>query len=132
VKAPAELRIYEDQRLIGTSQTDRIMMSVGRHTLQVANEALGYLETTVVNVAPGKVSSVQPPWPNGQMSLNATPWAQVWIDGQQVGETPLSNVRVPIGSHEVVFRHPELGEKPVRAVVTVGAPTKVSVDLRQR
>jgi hypothetical protein len=56
----------------------------------------------------------------------------VWIDGQQIGETPLSNVRVPIGSHELVFRHPELGEKPVRAVVTAGAPNRVSVDLRQR
>jgi hypothetical protein len=132
VDAPAELRIFEGQRLIGTSQTDRIMMSVGRHTLQVTNEALGYRETTVVTVAPGKVSSVQPPWPNGMMSLNAAPWAQVWVDGQMVGETPLSNVRVPIGSHEVVFRHPELGEKLVRAVVTVGAPTKVSADLRQR
>jgi serine/threonine protein kinase len=132
VTAPAELRIFEDQRLIGTSQSDRIMMSVGRHTLQVVNEALGYRETTVVTVAPGKVSSVQPPWPNGLMSLNAAPWAQVWIDGQQVGETPLSNVRVPIGSREVVFRHPELGEKTVRAVVTAGTPTKLSVDLRQR
>lgn len=132
VKAPAELRIYEDQRLIGTSQSDRIMMSVGRHTLQVANEALGYRETTVVTVAPGRVSSVQPTWPNGMVSLNAAPWAQVWIDGQQVGETPLSNVRVPIGSHEVLFRHPELGEKLVRAIVTAGAPTRVSVDLRQR
>jgi hypothetical protein len=132
VNAPAELRIFEDQRLIGTSQSDRIMMSVGRHTLQVTNEALGYRETTVVTVAPGKVSSVQPPWPNGMMSLNAAPWAQVWIDGQQVGETPLSNVRVPIGSREVVFRHPELGEKTVRAVVTAGTPTKLSVDLRQK
>lgn len=66
------------------------------------------------------------------MSLNAAPWAQVWIDGQQVGETPLSNVRVPIGSREVVFRHPELGEKTVRAVVTAGTPTKLSVDLRQK
>lgn len=132
VDAPAELRIYEGQRLIGTSQSDRIMMSVGRHTLQVANEALGYRETTVVNVAPGKVSSVQPPWPSGLVSLNAAPWAQVWIDGQSVGETPLSNIRVPIGSHEVVFRHPELGEKLVRAVVTAGTPTKVSADLRQK
>jgi hypothetical protein len=132
VSAPAELRIYEDQRLIGTSQSERIMMSVGRHTLQLANEALGYRETMAVNVAPGRVSTVRPAWPTGLMSLNAVPWALVWIDGQQIGETPLSNVRVPIGSHELVFRHPELGEKPVRAVVTAGAPNRVSVDLRQR
>jgi serine/threonine-protein kinase len=66
------------------------------------------------------------------MSFNAIPWAEVWVDGRQVGETPLANVSVPIGSHEVLFRHPELGEKHVRALVTATAPAKVSVDMRQR
>jgi len=66
------------------------------------------------------------------MSFNATPWAEVWIDGQQVGETPLGNVSVPAGPHEVLFRHPELGEKRVRTVVTLSEPAKVSVDLRQK
>jgi len=132
VSAPAELRIYENNQLLGTSQSDRIMVSAGRHTFQIANEALGFRQTRVVNVLPGRVSAVKPAWPAGSMSLNAIPWAQVWIDGQQVGETPLANVAVPIGSHEVLFRHPDLGEKLVRTVVTLEAPAKVSVDLRQR
>jgi serine/threonine-protein kinase len=66
------------------------------------------------------------------MSFNAIPWAEVWIDGQQVGETPLANVSVAIGTHDVLFRHPELGEKHVRSVVTPAAPAKVSVDMRQK
>jgi hypothetical protein len=39
---------------------------------------------------------------------------------------------VPAGPHEVLFRHPELGEKRVRTVVTLSEPAKVSVDLRQK
>ena len=132
VKAPVEVQIFEDDRLLGTSQSDRIMVSVGRHRLEIVSEALGYRNTQTVTVGPGRVSPVTPAWPRGSMSLNAIPWAEVWVDGQQVGETPLANVAVPIGAHEVVFRHPDLGEKRVRTVVALGVPAKVSVDLRQR
>jgi hypothetical protein len=132
VTAPAPLQIFEDGRLLGTSQSERIMVSVGRHELVMANEAVGYSQTQVVNVSPGRVTSIKPQWPNGSMSFNATPWAEVWVDGRQIGETPLGNVAMPVGSHEVLFRHPELGEKHIRAVVTLAAPAKVSVDMRQR
>ncbi len=132
VAAPAQLQIFEDGRLLGTSQSDRIMVAVGRHDLTMVNESIGFSESTVVNVTPGRVSTIKPRWPSGAMSFNAIPWAEVWVDGRQVGETPLANISVPIGSHEVLFRHPELGEKHVRALVTATAPAKVSVDLRQR
>jgi hypothetical protein len=132
VSAPTQLQLFEEGRLLGSSQSDRIMVAVGRHELTMVNEAIGFSETQVVNVTPGKVSMLKPRWPNGTMSFNATPWAEVWVDGRQVGETPLGNISVPIGTHEVLFRHPELGEKHVRAVVTANAPAKVSVDMRQR
>ena len=132
VAAPAQLQIFEDGRLLGTSQSERIMVAVGRHDLTMVNEALGYNDTQVVNVTPGRVTTIKPRWPSGTVSFNAIPWAEVWVDGRQVGETPLGNISLPIGSHEVLFRHPELGEKHVRAAVTANAPAKVSVDMRQR
>ena len=132
VNAPTQLQIFEEGRLLGSSQSDRIMVSVGRHDLLLVNEAIGYSQPQVVNVTPGRVTPIKPRWPNGAMSFNAIPWAEVWIDGQQAGETPLGNVSVPIGSHDVLFRHPELGEKRVRTVVTLSAPAKVSVDMRQK
>ena len=57
--------------------------------------------------------------PNGTVNLNASPWAEVWIDGQRVGETPIGNLSVPIGPHEVVFRHPQFGEKRHAISVTL-------------
>ena len=56
-------------------------------------------------VAPSTTVSV----PNGSLSINALPWADVWIDGRSVGTTPLGNLSVPVGIHEIVWRHPELG-----------------------
>jgi serine/threonine-protein kinase len=69
--------------------------------------------------------------PNGSVSLNARPWAQVWIDGAPVGETPLVNMAVPLGEHEVVFRHPQLGERRQKAIVRAGAATQVSVSFER-
>ncbi|HZL95978.1 MAG TPA: PEGA domain-containing protein, partial [Vicinamibacterales bacterium] len=132
VNAPMPLQIFEDSRLLGTSQSDRIMVSVGRHQLVMVNEVVGFSQSQVVNVTPGRVTPIRPQWPSAATSFNATPWAEVWIDGRQIGETPLANISVPVGNHDVLFRHPELGEKRVRAVVTLSAPAKVSVDMRQR
>jgi hypothetical protein len=66
------------------------------------------------------------------MALNAQPWAEVWVNGKPLGETPIGSVTVPIGTHEVVFRHPDLGEQVVRATVTATAPARVTVDLRKK
>ena len=108
------------------------MVSVGRHQLVLVNEVVGFSQSQAVNVTPGRVTSIRPQWPSAAMSFNAAPWAEVWVDGQQIGETPLANISVPVGNHDVLFRHPELGEKRVRTVVTLSAPAKVSVDMRQR
>jgi hypothetical protein len=65
--------------------------------------------------------------PNGRISINALPWANVWIDGSAAGETPLANLSMPIGQHEIVFRHPQLGEQRQTVVVKTEGLTRVSV-----
>jgi len=131
VAAPVEVHVYEDERLLGSSKSDRIMVAVGRHELDVVSEALGYRARQAVTVSPGRVTPVRLDWPTGSVSANAQPWAEVWIDGEHVGETPIGNVAMPIGPHTVVFRHPQFGERAVQATVALTAPTLVSVDLRK-
>ena len=132
IAAPVDVQVYEDQRLLGSNRSDRIMVSAGRHELNIVNEALGYRSSRVVQVTPGNVSSIRLDWPKGTMALNALPWAEVWVDGERVGDTPIGNVLVPIGPHEIVFRHPELGEQAHKVIVTLTAPARVSADLRKR
>jgi serine/threonine-protein kinase len=71
-------------------------------------------------------------WPRGTMAINANPWAEVLVDGNRVGETPIGSVTVPIGSHEIVFRHPELGERRMSVTVTARETLKVGIDLRSK
>jgi hypothetical protein len=132
VKAPADVELYENHRFLGTSRTSRIAMAAGRHELEIVSKALGYTVTRVVTVSSGKVAPVALDWPNGSLSVNALPWAEVFINGERIGETPIGNVALPIGTHEVVFRHPELGEKSQRVTVTAAAPARLSVDLSTR
>jgi len=132
VNAQVDVQLFENQRLLGSSQTDRIMVPVGRHELEVVNEALGYRAVKTVNVAPGQTANIKLDLPKAPMALNAVPWAEVWVDGDRVGETPIGSVPVSIGPHEVVFRHPELGERRVVTTVTLAGPAKVSVDMRKK
>jgi hypothetical protein len=132
VSAPVEVQVFEEGRLLGTSRSDRIMVSAGRHVFEIVNEALSYRATQSVVVSPGKVAAMAPDWPKASLALNAAPWAEVWINGESVGETPIGKLLVPIGWHQIVFRHPQLGEQTVRATVTGGAPARVSVDMSKR
>ena len=132
VNSPVEMQLFEDGRLVGSSRSDRVMMSVGDHSLQLVNETLGYRLSRTVNVAPGRVTSMRIDPPKGTLALNASPWAEVWVDGDRVGDTPMGNISLQIGSHDVLFRHPELGEQRHTVTVTMNGPARLSVDMRKR
>jgi hypothetical protein len=129
---PAEVQVLENGRRLGSSDLERIMLPVGRHELEFVNDALGYREQRAVQISAGQTASVRLDWPRGSMAINATPWAEVFVDGTRVGETPIGNITTPIGTHDVVFRHPELGERRLSVTVKTGDPLKVGVDLRTK
>ncbi|MCU1383278.1 MAG: hypothetical protein JWL71_1975 [Acidobacteria bacterium] len=132
ITAAADVQVFENKRLLGTSQSDRLMVSAGRHDIEIVNETLGYRATRTVQVAPGKVSPIRIDFPKGTIALNAVPWAEVWVDGERVGDTPIGNLSLAIGPHEIVFRHPELGEQRHAATVTLNSPARLSVDMRKK
>ena len=132
ITAPAELQIFENDRLLGTSRTERIMVAAGRHDIEVTNEALGFRTTQSIQVTPGQVARIRPDWPMGTIAINAAPWANVTLDGKDLGETPVGNTSVAIGTHEVIFRHPQLGEQRITVTVTANTPARLSVDMRKK
>ncbi len=130
VKIPVTVEIREKGNLLGTSETDRLMLSAGRHELEFVNPALSYRATRTVQITAGKITPVPLELPRGVIHINAMPWAEVFIDGQRVGETPIGNLAVSIGAHEILFRHPQLGEKRHAVSVTPGTPVRVSMDMK--
>jgi hypothetical protein len=108
------------------------MLPAGRHDLDVVNEVLGLFQRHTVRVTAGQVATVKLAWPTGGLAINAVPWAEAFIDGKSLGETPIGNVQVPIGRHEIVFRHPQFGEHSVFVTVTTRETARVGIDLRSR
>ncbi len=52
------------------------------------------------------VSSV---WAQAKLSLFSTPAAQVSIDGKPIGVTPIQEAKISLGTHQVEYKHKELG-----------------------
>lgn len=131
LSTPIDLTVLDGDRVIGSSVEGPIFAGAGRHEFEFVNSATGYRTRQVVEVKAGQIVPFTVPVPNGTLNINAQPWAAVWIDGNSVGETPIGNLSVVPGEHEVVFRHPELGERRQKTMVRAGAETRVAVNLEK-
>ena len=131
ISSAVPMQVMEKGELLGTTEAPRILLPAGAHELELVNAGLGYRVTRTVTIAGGQTAAFTIVPPRGTLSVNALPWAEVWIDGQRAGETPIGNYSLPIGTHELLFRHPELGEQ--RKTVTIGAqgPVRVGVDMKK-
>jgi len=139
---PAGATVMVDGVSRGTTPLTVADLTPGSRQI-VLQTAAGSASHTV-NIQAGATSSLNAPAPApsavtnvgiktppaGLVSLNASPWAELWIDGRRIGETPLANLSVPPGEHEVVFRHPQLGEKRQGLRVNPGARLRLSVEMK--
>ena len=126
INSPVRLDVMESGRRLGTSDQRRIQVAPGNHSLTLSNRNVAYSSSHTVQVAAGQ-EAVLTVAPTGRVNLNAQPWAEVWIDGNRAGETPLANLQVPLGSREFVFRHPQHGERKLTATVSTN-PIALTVD----
>jgi hypothetical protein len=124
--SPIELSVFEGERLLGSSADGPVVTTAGEHQLDLVNNALRYRTRQTVTIKTGEIVSLTVSPPDGRLNINASPWAQVWVDGRAMGDTPLANVAVPIGEHDVMFRHPQLGERHVTVLVRSGDASRVS------
>jgi hypothetical protein len=110
ISSPVRAQIYLDGRMIGATPTT-LDLPAGEQTLEYRYEDVRKRithtirpdETTAVNV----VMDIT-------LQINAQPWAEVFLqDGTSLGQTPLSGIRVPVGSL-LIFRNPGFSEKTYR------------------
>jgi len=132
VSSPFEVQVMQGNDLVGSSAAPRIMLPTGRHELRMVSPALGFSEVHKVEVVAGKTATIRVAAPSASVSINARPWADVDVDGASLGQTPLANVSLPIGQHQVAFHHPQLGERRQSFVVTAMGPNRVSADLTKQ
>jgi len=131
VASPFPVEVVEHDEVVGTNGAAKIMLAAGKHEVLLRNESVGFEAPRTITVVPGGVTAVEIEPPKGLLNVNARPWADVLIDGEMVGQTPLSNLSLVVGPHEVTFRHPQFGERTERIMVSARGTNRVAVDLNK-
>jgi hypothetical protein len=126
LRAPFGLKVLLGEKVLGDTADGPIVAPAGTHQLELINTVFGYTARRPVTFRAGEMATVDVTIPPGRLSVNAQPWAEFFVDGKSFGETPLANLSVPVGEHEVMFRHPELGERRQTIIVRADRPTRVS------
>jgi hypothetical protein len=129
VASPFPVDVIERDEVVGTSGTARTMLPAGSHDLVLRNDSVGYVGRFHIDVVAGGVATLDVVPPNGSLNINARPWADVLIDGARVGQTPIANLLLPVGTHQITFRHPELGERRESVLITAKTVNRIAVDL---
>jgi serine/threonine protein kinase len=131
INSAIDIQVLEGDRVLGSSADGPIVASAGRHEFDFINPAFGFRSRQQVEIRSGQIINLNVTPPGGRVSVNAIPWAQVFINGNLVGETPLANVPMPVGEHQLLFRHPQYGDRSEKFIVRSGALTRVSATLGQ-
>ena len=131
VDVASPLQIFEQDRLVGTTNIGRLLLPPGQHVLDFVSDELGFRAQRTVTVRSGAATDIRLDLPAVTLSINAQPWAEVFVDGERVGETPIGTLSRPVGRHEIVLRHPELGERRRTVTLTTNGPNRISVDMRR-
>ena len=126
ISVPFVVNVSESGKALGTNENP-IILGAGRHTLRLVNKELGFNVTETVDITSGETTRVDLD-PKGHANINAAPWAEVWIDGEKAGETPLANVPIRLGVREIVFKNPQFPERKQTVTITANAPATISVD----
>jgi PEGA domain-containing protein len=129
ISAPFDVDVAENNDILGSSGTTRIMLAAGRHDVVLTNRSIGYRESRKIEVIAGKTTAIRIEPPRVAISVNARPWAEILMDGASIGQTPIANILVAVGSHELVFRHPQFPERKQTVVVTINGPNRIAADL---
>jgi hypothetical protein len=131
VAVPFEMQVLADGQALGTTATRRLPLAPGRHQLEIVSETLAFRTSATVDIVAGREARVPVQLPKAPVAINAIPWAEVWIDGEKVGETPIGSMNLAIGPHEIVFKHPEFSEQRHAVSVPAGGLTRVSVEMKK-
>ena len=122
VSSPTTVEIYLGNEHVASAPTS-LVLPAGNQTLEFRHQDMRKTMTYTVKANETTTAMVTFDIP---VQINARPWAQVFIDGPQrkpLGQTPLSEVRVPIGSL-LIFENPNFPGKSYRVT---GRETEIRV-----
>jgi hypothetical protein len=120
------LKVYVAGKQIGTTAEGRLMLAAGHYEVTLVSEHFNYRETRTFDIQPGVATPYTVSLPTGTVRVQAPPGTEVWVEGEPVGQAPLGELQVPIGTREIVARHADFGERRNMVEVRNGQTTSVT------
>jgi hypothetical protein len=124
--------VFVDDEEIGNILGDAINVPVGTH--QVVVKRAGYVDfTRTLNIRPGKVTelSAQLDPSGGTLGIDTSPeGAQVLVDGQPMGTTPMRNIVLPPGTYELKVHKEGYRDELARVSIRMGKQQSLRLSLK--
>lgn len=129
VEQPQASRVYINNRYVGVSPLQDIELEAGTHTVELQRYRYQRLWSELqVNGAQQKQQfsfSMVPNW--SVVSFNSKPnAAQVWLDGENIGNTPLES-EIDVGRHHLELVHPDFAAYISDFVVLPNQPLDLGI-----
>ena len=120
-------RVWIDDKPYGSTPVTNLKVTSGTHRVRYVNEKMGIQKEFNIKVPAGehltcthdfktaesqclKASQVEAKG-TAKITLISTPAAEVYVDGVLRGNTPLENLSVTAGEHQIEFRHSKYGSE---------------------
>jgi serine/threonine protein kinase len=55
----------------------------------------------------------------GRLKIVVEPWAEIYLDGVKIGETPLAARKLPEGKYQILLKNPQTGKKFKKSIMIV-------------
>jgi eukaryotic-like serine/threonine-protein kinase len=92
------------------------------------SQAAAVTPTTVLPIT--EASGATPTTLTGVLQLQVLPWAEVTVDGKNVGMTPIKPITLTAGVHNVRASNPNFPPVQRSVVVKAGETTRLELDLK--
>ncbi len=129
--------VYVDGEFLGNTPIQGHRLEPGKHTIKLVNEGLGISEKLGVTIEDGMDTTISKQLTTkpktGTLSVTAHPWAKVFVNGVELGSTPIVKHRLEPGKHKVKLVNDKLGiTKTFTVKIVKGEDTKLVKNLTEK
>ncbi len=108
IRAKPWADIYINSRYLGqTPLSQAIKLKAGAVKIRFSNQQFGILDT-MINIIPKETTEISLDFRSHFSGLKvfAEPWAEIYIDGEYKGQTPIGTIYLPPGRYELKLLNP--------------------------
>jgi serine/threonine protein kinase/tetratricopeptide (TPR) repeat protein len=123
-------KVFMDGQLLGTTPLGADQIPVGKHSIKV--KGFGAVRSVEVYIEKGQKKEIRLLLKGGTLSVNSAPWAEILLDGQKVGYTPLRREGLVLGPHVVTAQRDGFQTQRKHISFQLGKPVSISFQLRRK